>query len=232
MWQSALYTSITNMIITKTLKYYIQNIKQNEQNYEEICFKIHDNDKQNIYIIHKAIKIQLLNQRKGNAYTKTRSQVRGGGKKPWKQKGTGRARAGSTRSPLWKGGGVIFGPKTRTYKSKINKKEKQLALKAILCNKYKNTNIIENFAQNLTTPKSKTIINELNQLNISQYTDINNKILIVATKITKNQYLSIRNIPNINLISVYNLNLLSIIKAQYLIITLDALHIIKNKYSI
>ncbi len=98
-----------------------------------------------MYSIHRALVKQLHNKRKGNANCKSRSEVQGGGKKPWKQKGTGRARAGSIRSPLWKGGGIIFGPKTKSYIKKLNKKEQQLALRNILYNKKNYTTIVENF---------------------------------------------------------------------------------------
>nr|QCI05457.1 ribosomal protein L4 [Crouania attenuata] len=217
------------MIITKKLIYYVHSTEQSQ----EICLNIHNNDKQNMYVIHKTIKIQLTNQRQGNANTKTRSQVRGGGKKPWKQKGTGKARAGSIRSPLWAGGGVVFGPQTRTYKAKINKKEKLLALKAILYNKYSKTTVVDDFAKSIDQqPKTKTILNELCHLNIIKpNASGKDRILIILDKITSNQYLSARNLPNINFMSVYNLNLLHIIQAKNIIITLDALKIMQQKYS-
>ena len=103
-----------------------------------------DRKKKAVGLIHRIYLIQLKNRRKHTASTKTRSEVRGGGRKPWKQKGTGRARAGSIRSPLWKGGGVVFGPKPKQIKLKLNKKEKNLALTTLLVNKYKQTFVFAN----------------------------------------------------------------------------------------
>jgi len=119
------------------------------------------------YVIHRDILRHQLSQRQGTVSTKTRSEVRGGGKKPWRQKGTGRARAGSSRSPLWKGGGVIFGPKPKTVSLKVNKKERQRAFKALLFNRFQQNNVIliddgifengrtKKFSQNLYTDIEK-----------------------------------------------------------------------------
>ena len=111
------------------------------------------------YLIHKDIVRHQLNQRQGTVSTKTRSEVRGGGKKPWRQKGTGRARAGSNTSPLWKGGGVIFGPKPHKRTVKINQKERQLALRTLLYNKQKSIAVIDNLELTLTNPKTKSFTN-------------------------------------------------------------------------
>jgi len=117
-----------------------------------------------MYNIHRSAIKQLHEKRQGNANCKTRSEVRGGGKKPWKQKGTGRARAGSNRSPLWRGGGVIFGPQTKEYNKKINKKEKHLALCNLLYNKKDCTISFNSSTFELEQPKTKLFINKLKDL--------------------------------------------------------------------
>jgi len=195
----------------------------------DLHFSIDKNVKQQMYIIHRAIVNQLTKKRQGNANTKTRNEVRGGGKKPWKQKGTGRARAGSTRSPLWKGGGVIFGPKNKIYKTKINKKEKILANKILIYNKISQIKLICDLTDNLTQPKTKFIIDRLNKYDIR--VNRNKKVLIIIEKQNHNLYLSIRNIKNIELISVDNLNVLSLIKADTIIVTNDSLKIINQIYN-
>nr|YP_009541724.1 ribosomal protein L4 [Synarthrophyton chejuense]AYR05733.1 ribosomal protein L4 [Synarthrophyton chejuense] len=181
----------------------------------------------NMYVIHRALIKQLNNKRYGNANCKTRSDVRGGGKKPWKQKGTGKARAGSTRSPLWKGGGVIFGPKTKKYTQKINKKEQKLALRNLLYNKEKSTNIVENFSIQSEKPSTKDIIKKIHSLKIL----LTNKILIIVAKKDPKIYLSVRNIQNIEIIAANQINLLSIIRSKKIIIEKQALDIITRTYN-
>nr|QCI08715.1 ribosomal protein L4 [Sphondylothamnion multifidum] len=222
------------MIINKNRQYNIikDTSKYNEENNissTEINFKINNNDKENIYLIHRALKSQLYQRRQGNAHTKTRDEIRGGGKKPWKQKGTGRARAGSTRSPLWKGGGVIFGPRSKDYKSKINKKEKKLAIQNVIYNKFTKTLVIQKNFDNLEKPSTKSIMEYLNNLNIDRNKKI--KILIIVAKKTKNLYLSLRNIPNIDLIQANQINLFALLKADTILITFDGLNIIKKIYN-
>nr|QCI08414.1 ribosomal protein L4 [Ptilothamnion sphaericum] len=202
-------------------------IKDNKQLSEEITFKINDNYKKNIYLIHRVLRWQLYQHRQGNANTKTRDEIRGGGKKPWKQKGTGRARAGSSRSPIWRGGGVTFGPRSKTYISKINKKEKKLAIQNIIYNKFANTFTINNEFENLERPNTKQIIKHLNNLNIS-IDNKKNKILFIVEKKYTNLYLSLRNIPNIEIIQANQLNILALLKADILIITFNGLKIIKQ----
>ena len=110
------------------------------------------------YLLHKDLLRHFDHQQQGTVSTKTRSEVRGGGRKPWRQKGTGRARAGSNRSPLWKGGGVIFGPKPKKTYLKLNKKERRLALQTVLYNKKNNIVLIENLRRNLTKLKTKAFL--------------------------------------------------------------------------
>nr|YP_009397886.1 ribosomal protein L4 [Sonderella linearis]ARW67072.1 ribosomal protein L4 [Sonderella linearis] len=218
------------MKIIKQLKYVIKikknTISQEENAILQMNFNIHNDKNKQMYIIHKALQQQLKNKRIRNAHTKTRSEVRGGGKKPWKQKGTGRARAGSTRSPLWKGGGTIFGPRKKIYKSKINKKEKKLALRTIIYNKFPNTIITDQLLNNLNQPNTKYGIQELNQLGINLKSV--QKILIIVEKSTRNLYLSYRNIKNVNTIEAKNINILSLLKADIIIMTPESLKLINQ----
>lgn len=175
-----------------------------------------------MHIIHKTVIKQLNERRQGNANCKTRSEVRGGGKKPWKQKGTGRARAGSNRSPLWRGGGVIFGPKTKYYSQKVNKKEKQLAVKSLLFNKSDFIFSINNTSFNQEKPKTKNLVAKIKELNI----DIKEKILIITTEKNKTIYLASRNLKNVETVNADQLNALSIIKAKYVLAETGAIEII------
>ena len=180
-----------------------------------------------MYLVHRALVKQNNEKRQGSANTKTRSEVRGGGRKPWRQKGTGRARAGSIRSPLWRGGGVIFGPKPRSFSTKMNKKEKQLALRTALHNKSVNTLIVENFNSYFQKPKTKLFIDAVNRWNL----DLNNKILVIVNKKDPNVYLSIRNLHNVDIISADTLNIMALLAAHKVIITVDALPKIQEVYN-
>jgi len=178
------------------------------------------------YLIHRDILRHQSSQKQGTASTKTRSEVRGGGKKPWQQKGTGRARAGSSRSPLWRGGGVIFGPKPKITNLKLNKKERNLALQTLLYNKRNNISIIDELESLIIEPKTKVF------WNICQnYTrNINQKILLIVSKKTKSLKLSTQNLNNIELILASNLNTLSLLKAKQILITPLAINDIKEIY--
>ena len=180
-----------------------------------------------MYSIHRIAMQQLYEQRQGTASCKTRSEVRGGGRKPWKQKGTGRARAGSIRSPLWRGGGVIFGPQTKEYKQKINKKEKHLAISNLLHNKKDFTTVINSSFLKLDKPKTKVLLQKIKPLNIDKTT----KLLIIMVKKHLNTYLATRNLKNIEIIAADQLNLLSIIKAKYILIEDHAIDIITKEYN-
>jgi large subunit ribosomal protein L4 len=172
------------------------------------------------YLIHKAIVIQDCNRRQGTASSKTRSEVRGGGKKPWKQKGTGQARSGSSNSPLWKGGGVTFGPKPRVYKKKINLKEKQLALSTTFYNSTYKMTVVQNSFNTLQTPKTKGLVASIQKLLPSH---VDKKILIVAHEINQNLMLAVRNLPNTQLLYSHTTNLKDLIAANCIIITEQAL---------
>src|SRR5210317_2129977 len=171
------------------------------------------------YLIHRDILRHQISQKQGTVSSKTRSEVRGGGKKPWQQKGTGRARAGSSRSPLWRGGGVIFGPKPKTTSLKLNKKERKLAVQTLLYNKLKNTQISIEVDQMIeATPKTKDFCTALK------------KSKLVVSKKTNYLKKSSQNLKNIELISASNLNTLSLLKAKQILITPSALNEIKEIY--
>ena len=127
------------------------------------------------HIVHRSLRLQMANNRQGTASTKTRSEVRGGGRKPWRQKGTGRARAGSIRSPLWRGGGVIFGPKPRNYSHKMNRKEKRLALSTAFQSRSEDLTVIEDFAEKFIKPRTKELVQAITRWGV----DIEDKILLV-----------------------------------------------------
>ena len=178
------------------------------------------------YLLHKDLLRHFNAKKQGTASTKTRSEVRGGGRKPWRQKGTGRARAGSNTSPLWKGGGVIFGPKPKTVTLKLNKKERKLALQTLLYNKKNNILLIENLENAINEPKTK------NFLKICQNCSVNleQKLLIIVSEKTVPLKLATQNLKNVELISVSNLNTLSLLKAKQIILTPLAINYIKEIY--
>nr|YP_009396445.1 ribosomal protein L4 [Polysiphonia scopulorum]ARW65631.1 ribosomal protein L4 [Polysiphonia scopulorum] len=211
------------MSITKELNYKILST-DNQEKVESIKLQVSEETPQQMYLIHRALKQQINNKRVRNAQTKTRSDVRGGGKKPWKQKGTGRARAGSNRSPLWRGGGVIFGPQHKLYRSKINKKEKRLAINTIISNKFYNTIVVENL--NIERPNTKNALYEINKLRTKASKE--KRILLIVENKTKNSHLSMRNIKQIETIEVSCINVLSLLKADTIIITSKALKKIKS----
>jgi len=178
------------------------------------------------YLIHRDILRHQLSQKQGTVSTKTRSEVRGGGKKPWQQKGTGRARAGSNRSPLWRGGGVIFGPKPRTINLKLNKKERNLALQTLLYNKRNNISVIGELETLINEPKTKVFCDICNNYNIN----LDQKILLVVSTKTTPLKLATKNLKNVELISASHLNTLSLLKAKQILLTPLAVNNIKEIY--
>ena len=169
----------------------------------------------NLHVMHLALRRQLNNARQGSASAKTRAEVSGGGRKPWKQKGTGRARAGSTRSPLFAGGGVSFGPKPRDYSFAMPQKARKLALKSALSAKLSHTIIVKDFSA-ISEPKTKLMMDALKSLKAE------GKILIIAdTKAAENKYLelSARNIPSVKLLLPSNLNVKDLIEADTVLLT-------------
>ncbi len=178
------------------------------------------------HIVHRALVRQINNGRQGNASSKTRAEVRGGGRKPWKQKGTGRARAGSIRSPLWRGGGVIFGPKPRDYSTKMNRKERRLALRTAFQGCADGILIVEDFSSELAQPKTKEMLAAIARWGI----DPASKILLIDTEKTDVLNRSVRNVPNIKLIAATSLNIYDILNADNLVVTASALEKIKEVY--
>jgi large subunit ribosomal protein L4 len=178
------------------------------------------------YLLHKDLLRHFNSQNQGTVSTKTRSEVRGGGRKPWRQKGTGRARAGSNRSPLWKGGGVIFGPKPRQISLKLNKKERRLALQTLLYNKKNNILIIENLEGNMSEPKTKAFLKVCQECTIN----LDQKVLVIVSKKTTPLKLATQNLKNVELISASNLNTFSLLKAKQIILTPLAIKDIKEIY--
>jgi len=183
--------------------------------------------KKAIGLIHKVYLAQLKNSRKYTASTKTKSEVRGGGRKPWRQKGTGNARAGSSRSPLWVGGGVIFGPKPRIVNKKINKKERRLAiLSALYLKKQQFTLIEEKFLDEFREIKTKAMIDFLKKLDIQSTA----KTLIILTKPNSSIWLASRNLKNIEVTLATCLNIKQLLKANNIILSNIGLELINTTY--
>lgn len=181
----------------------------------------------NLHVMHMAVRRQLNNGRQGTACAKTRAEVSGGGRKPWKQKGTGRARAGSTRSPLFEGGGVIFGPKPRSYAFDMPQKARRLALKSALSARVENTVLVKDFSQ-ISEPKTKLMVQAMKALNVS------GKVLIVADiKAAENANLDLasRNLPTLKVILPSNLNVKDLLEADSVILTEAAVNEITERLS-
>lgn len=174
--------------------------------------------------IHQVVVNYLANQRQGTQSTKTRTEVRGGGRKPWRQKGTGRARQGSIRSPQWTGGGVALGPKPRSYRYTLNKKLRRLALKSALSAKVAEGELIVIDDIKVDEIKTKTIVNMLENINAP-------KALIVTEAVNKNVYLSARNIPNVETTFADTINVYQILKYDYLVASKAAISKIEEVYA-
>lgn len=170
----------------------------------------------NAHVVHDAVVMQQASLRAGTHKTKGRSEVRGGGRKPWRQKGTGRARQGSIRAPQWKGGGTVFGPTPRSYAYKLPKKVRRLAIKSVLSAKVSDNEIIVLDAFVLDAPKTKAFVEVLKNLNVER------KALVVAAEYDDNIALSSRNIPGVKFVTAEGINVLDVIKHDKLIITKDA----------
>jgi large subunit ribosomal protein L4 len=213
------------MTVQKFIKYTPLNIDGELLNStQELTLKVLE--KSGNYLLHKDLLRHSNSKRQGTVSTKTRSEVRGGGRKPWKQKGTGRARAGSNRSPLWKGGGVIFGPKPKNVVLKLNKKERRLALQTLLYNKKNNIVIIENLEDAVTEFKTKSFLKICDNCKIN----VNQKILVVVSRKTSTLKLATQNLKNVELILASNLNTFSLLKAKQIILTPSSINDIKEIY--
>ena len=178
-------------------------------------------------LIHRAVLRQLANKRQGTASTLTRSEVRGGGRKPYKQKGTGRARQGSIRTPLRPGGGVIFGPKPRSYNLDMNRKERRLALRTAFMSRVSDIKAVEDFGSTLEGPKTSEIINGLTRLGIEN----TEKVLVILDNPSEVIKKSINNIEKVKLISADQLNVFDILNANKLIIGQSAINKIQEVYA-
>jgi large subunit ribosomal protein L4 len=183
--------------------------------------------KKAIGLIHRVYLTQIKNARKYTASTKTKSEVRGGGRKPWKQKGTGRARAGSSRSPLWVGGGVSFGPRPRVVSKKINKKERRLAILSAFYLKKKEFLFVEDtIFNNSAITKTKQIIKTLNELNLRS----DSKVLIILPAPNRTLWLATRNLKNIDLTVAACLNIKQLLKTNHIVLSNSSLELINSTY--
>ena len=190
---------------------------QNGENVGEIelqdaVFGIEPNNK----VLFDAIVMQRASQRQGTSKVKNRSEVRGGGRKPWRQKGTGRARQGSIRSPQWRGGGVVFGPVPRSYSYKLPKKVRRLAIKSALSTKVQDNSIVVLEALSFDPPKTKEMVAVLKNLTVER------KALVVTADLNENVALSARNIPGVTVVAANGLSVLDVMNHDKLVITKDA----------
>ena len=178
----------------------------------------------NEHLVHMAVVNQLANNRQGTQKAKTRSEVSGGGRKPWRQKGTGHARQGSTRAPQWTGGGMVFAPVPRDYSFKMNKKEKRAALKSALTSRVQANKLIVLDQLTMDAPKTKAMQNVLNSLNV-------NKALVVTKENDANVVLSARNIPDVKTALVNTINVYDVMKYNTVVLTKDAVAAIEEVYA-
>ena len=201
--------------------YDIKGKKVSDVELAEAIFGIEPNEA----IVHSVLVNYLANQRQGTQSTKTRAEVRGGGKKPWRQKGTGRARQGSIRAPQWIKGGIALGPKPRSYKYTVNKKERRLAIKSLLSSKVleKELTVVDKIE--LTEIKTKTMVKALADLKVA------GKTLIVLPENNKNVLMSARNIEGVKTITLNNINVFDLLKYNNLILPLETVKKIEEVYA-
>lgn len=176
-------------------------------------------------IVHSVLKNYLANQRQGTQSTKTRSEVSGGGRKPWRQKGTGRARQGSTRAPQWIKGGIALGPKPRSYRYTVNKKERRLAIKSVLSSKVLEKELTVLDKIELKEIKTKSMVKALTALKLE------GKILIVLSENDKNVVMSARNIEGVKTISANNINVFDLLKYNNLVLPVDTVKKLEEVYA-
>ena len=207
------------------MKVNVQNIKGDSVEELEINFDSFDDDSKGLQAVHDAVVAYRASQRSGTACAKTRSEVAGTGKKPWRQKGTGRARAGSKQSPIWRGGGVVFGPRPRSFRKDINKKTRKLALRKALSERFKAGEVLVVDQVQMDQPKTKEVIRLLDQLTVD------GTALIVTGEVNANAQLSARNIPYVDVTTSASLNTYDTLKFDCLILTKDALSGLENRLS-
>ena len=178
----------------------------------------------NEHLVHMAVVQQLANNRQGTQKAKTRSEVRGGGRKPWRQKGTGHARQGSIRAPQWKGGGVVFAPTPRDYSFKLNKKEKRAALKSALTSRVQENKLIVVDSLKMDAIKTKEFKNVLDNLKVE-------KALVVLNDMDNNVIMSAKNIPTVKTTQTNELNVFDVLKYNTVVVTKDAVATIEEVYA-
>lgn len=203
---------MTKVTLLNTKGEKIEDIKLNDE-----IFGIEPNNK----VLHDAIILTRASLRQGTHSTKTRSEVSGGGRKPWRQKGTGHARQGSIRAVQWVGGGIALGPKPRDYSKKMNRKERRLALKSAVASKVQDFVVVDELK--LETPKTKELANLLKSLKLDTVST-----LVIVEELDENMILASRNIPNILLIEAGEINVLDLIAAEKVLVTKEALNAIEE----
>ena len=176
------------------------------------------------YAVHQVVVAQLANKRQGTQSAKTRAEVSGGGKKPWRQKGTGRARQGSIRSSQWIHGGVVFAPKPRDYRMNISKTLRKVAIKSVLTSKVREDNMLVLNDISFDAPKTKNMVKVLNNLNVDS------KLLLVTENVNKNVYRSSTNLQDVKVIPVNNINVYDLLRYEKLIITQGAVKRLEEVY--
>ncbi|MFN7138058.1 MAG: 50S ribosomal protein L4 [Limisphaerales bacterium] len=190
----------------------------------EVRFPLIENGK-GTQAVHDAVTAYMAAQRSGTACTKTMGEVAGTGKKPWRQKGTGRARAGSFQSPLWRGGGVVFGPKPRDFSKKVNSRTKQLAMRKALSERIKAGDVLVVDDLKLSTPKTKDFVAVLDALNID------NTALFVSQAIDQNLVLAARNLPHVDVVTSDALNTYQVLRPAKLVFTRSAFEKVEERLS-
>ena len=201
--------------------YNIEGKKVSDIELNEAIFGIEPNED----IVHSVLVNYLANQRQGTQNTKTRTEVSGGGKKPWRQKGTGRARQGSIRAPHWVGGGVALGPKPRSYKYRVNKKERRLAIRSVLSSKVLENELVVVDAIDFKEIKTKNMVNALTNLKVE------GKTLIVLPEKNENVQKSARNIEGVKTSLVNTINVYDLLKYTNLVVTLDTVKKLEEVYA-
>ena len=197
----------------------ISMLNQNGEKVKDINLKDNIwNIEPNDAVLHNHIILSLASLRQGTHSTKTRTEVQGGGKKPYRQKGTGNARQGSIRAPQYRGGGIVFGPKPRDYSKKMNRKERRLALKSALAYRYQSNELIVVDNIEFKTNKTKEMLNLLEKLNIA-----NKKVIVVIDTLDENICLSARNLANVKVLLAEEVNTLDLVSADNMLITQKAL---------
>ena len=201
--------------------YNIEGKKVSDIELADSVFGIEPNEK----IVHSVLVNYMANQRQGTSNTKTRAEVSGGGRKPWKQKGTGRARQGSIRSPQWFKGGIALGPKPRDYSYRVNKKERRLAVRSVLSSKVLENNLVVVDSMNFDAIKTKNMVSALNNLKVE------GKTLIVLPEKNENVQKSARNIEGVKTSLVNTINVYDLLKYNKLVLTVDSVKNLEEVYA-